>query len=232
MLANLTGWEFRDAWQDEAGYVGLTFFVPLGASGGGRFLERGPVRLKPPGAAGGRQQRAVRSLAEVDETLASVSEAELAEDGLVLEPELRHVLTLSVGRVSVDHRLVSYVGTQRETHHNDGRAVYGGSDLTVVPGDWDALERLDVGPGTRQAVRHAVTYDAAALARRRRQPREVAALQELDRDHGIGTVRVATVDRHGEHVEVPPDALIHYRVTDPVAGPLVRYTRIEERRAA
>jgi hypothetical protein len=45
-------------------------------------------------------------------------------------------------------------------------------------------------------------------------------------------VRVATVDRYGEHVEVPPDALIHYRATDPVAGPLVCYTRIEERRAA
>ena len=85
----------------------------------------------------------------------------------------------------------------------------------MVPGDWDALERLDVGPGTRQAVRHAVTYDAAAdriegffasrrkydvvigSDRRRRRvgvleaswrvggasPGEVAALQELGRDH-------------------------------------------------
>jgi hypothetical protein len=203
--------------------------------------------------------------ADVEQALDTLSEAHLAEYGVVLEPNLLHVLTLSVGRVTIDRVTVSYVGTQRQTRDNEGHAVYGGSELTVVRGDWAAHDRLDLGPGTRQAVHHAIAYDGAAdrirgfFASRRNydvaigsdrrrhrrvgvleaswcvggaSPAEFAALLELRRDRGTTLVRVATVERYGEQQEVPEDALVHYHARDPVAGPVLRYTRIEERRAA
>jgi Protein of unknown function (DUF3182) len=66
-----------------------------------------------------------------------------------------------VGQVSVDRLTVSYLGTQDETADNEGRRVYGGSNLTVVHGGWGRLARLGAEPVVRDAVACAVTYDAA-----------------------------------------------------------------------
>ena len=71
--------------------------------------------------------------------------------------------TLSLGKVAVDRLTVSYVGTQDETPDNEGRNVYGGSDLTVVRGGWEALHRLEVDPVARQAIAQAIAYDSAAV---------------------------------------------------------------------
>jgi hypothetical protein len=56
----------------------------------------------------------------------------------------------------------SYCGTQRSTVDNRGALVYGGSDLLVARGDYDALLYLHLTPEARLAVAQAREYDAAA----------------------------------------------------------------------
>src|SRR5262249_1094672 len=67
----------------------------------GRMLTRGPIRLKNPLSASGKDQTVVTSLNELDAALEKVSADEMAEYGLVLEENLRQVRTLSVGEVAV-----------------------------------------------------------------------------------------------------------------------------------
>ncbi len=98
---------------------------------------------------------------ELDEVLASVSEAELAEQGLVLETNLDPVRTLSVGRVTAAGLTASYHGVQRLTKDNRGAEVYGGSDLVVVRGGWDALDRIAGTRELRLAISQARVFDAA-----------------------------------------------------------------------
>jgi Protein of unknown function (DUF3182) len=85
----------------------------------------------------------------------------MATYGLVLEENLRQVRTLSIGEVAVGGLAVSYHGTQRTVRDNEGRAVYGGSDLICVRGGWERLEALPMLPQVRAAVRAARRYDAA-----------------------------------------------------------------------
>lgn len=245
---------------------GFTAFALDDARAGGRrLLDDGPVRVKPPLSAGGRGQRVARTLGEVDAAVAGIAPDDLAACGVVLEANLPEVATLSIGQVTVDGRTASYVGSQDETRDNAGRTVYGGSELTVVRGGWAALGRVDLDPAARQAIAHAVRYDAAAdafpgfLASRRNydvavgvdargrrrvgvfeaswrpggaSPAEIVALQALSGDPTIGLVRVATVERYGDDLDVPGDAVVHFRGRDAVAGPVVRYTRLAGRVAA
>jgi hypothetical protein len=60
--------------------------------------------------------------------------------------------------------VASYHGTQRLTPDNHGEQVYGGSDLRVARGDFEALLRLDLTTEARLAVAQAQTYDAATMA--------------------------------------------------------------------
>jgi hypothetical protein len=60
--------------------------------------------------------------------------------------------------------VASYCGTQRLTRANDGRQVYGGSELLVARGGWDELLALELAPQTRIAIRQARVYHEAALA--------------------------------------------------------------------
>nr|MBF6624225.1 DUF3182 family protein [Stutzerimonas stutzeri] len=83
---------------------------------------------------------------------------------LVLESNLDRVTTFSVGQVRVATQVLSYYGTQRLTQDNAGETVYGGSDLVVVKGDFDALLKLDLPDKTRLAISQAQVYDAAASA--------------------------------------------------------------------
>ena len=92
----------------------------------------------------------------------ALDEKELGQYGVVLEAHLERVTTFSVGQVRVGGRLASYYGTQRLTRDNAGNEVYGGSDLVVVDGDFEALLALDLPETTRLAVSQAQVYDEAA----------------------------------------------------------------------
>jgi hypothetical protein len=99
-----------------------------------RMLTRGPIRLKKPLSASGKDQTAIATLDELDAALEKVGTDEMATYGLVLEENLRQVTTLSVGQVAVGSLTISYHGTQRTVTDNEGRPVYGGSDLMCVRG--------------------------------------------------------------------------------------------------
>ncbi|MDL0439521.1 DUF3182 family protein [Stutzerimonas frequens] len=145
-----------------AGYS--VFSLKDARDAGRRLLHEGSVRIKPVRATGGRGQQRVDDSDALDQALFALDEQELAEYGLVLEAHLEHVTTFSVGQVRVGGRLASYYGTQRLTEDNAGNEVYGGSDLVVVDGDFEALLALDLTETTRLAVSQAQVYDEAASA--------------------------------------------------------------------
>ena len=125
-----------------AGYS--VFSLEDARDAGRRLLHEGSVRIKQVRATGGRGQQRVDDSDALDQALFALDEQELAEYGLVLEAHLEHVTTFSVGQVRVGGRLASYYGTQRLTEDNAGNEVYGGSDLVVVDGDFEALLALDL----------------------------------------------------------------------------------------
>ncbi|MDB5893209.1 MAG: biotin carboxylase [Rhodoferax sp.] len=122
----------------------------------------GPVRVKQVCETGGRGQTVAPDADALEESLAPLSDAALAEGGLVLEHNLRQVETLSVGQVNVAGIVASYFGVQRLTPSNRGEMVYGGSELTVVRGGFDALRALAPSANVRMAVEQALVYDSAA----------------------------------------------------------------------
>jgi hypothetical protein len=126
-----------------------------------RMLARGPIRLKKPLSASGKDQTVVTTLNELDALLEKVSADEMAEYGLVLEENLRQVRTLSVGEVAVGNLRISYHGTQRTVADNERRLVYGGSELVCVRGGWEALNALPKSPEVHAAVVAARRYDEA-----------------------------------------------------------------------
>jgi hypothetical protein len=71
------------------------------------------------------------------------------------------VATYSVGQVRVADLTATYYGSQRLTTDNAGDEVYGGSDLVVVRGGFDALGQLSLPEHIRIAVEQARAYDAA-----------------------------------------------------------------------
>ena len=125
----------------------------------GRMLVRGPIRVKKPLSASGKDQKVVTTLNELDAVLEKVSADEMAAYGLVLEENLRHVRTLSVGEVAVSNLRISYYGTQRTVADNEGRPVYGGSELVCVRGGWKILDALPMSPEVRAAVVAAKRYE-------------------------------------------------------------------------
>jgi hypothetical protein len=145
-----------------AGYSAFSFEDACEA--GRRLLHEGPVRIKPVRATGGRGQQRVNDSDSLDRALFALDEQELAQYGVVLEAHLDRVTTFSVGQIRVGGRLASYYGTQRLTQDNAGNEVYGGSDLVVVNGDFEALLELDLPETTRLAVSQAQVYDEAASA--------------------------------------------------------------------
>ena len=126
-----------------------------------RMLRRGGIRVKRPLGASGKGQSLVTTLQELDALLETYASEEMATYGLVLEENLRQVRTLSVGHVAIDGVTVAYCGVQRLTKDNEGRSVYGGSDLVCVRGGWDALDALAMEPDVRAGVAEAKLYDRA-----------------------------------------------------------------------
>jgi hypothetical protein len=126
-----------------------------------RLLARGPIRLKKPLSASGKDQTVITTLNELDAVLETVVADEMAAYGLVLEENLRQVRTSSVGEVAVGDLRISYHGTQRTVADNEGRPVYGGSELVCVRGGWKVLDALPMSPEVRAAVAAARRYDEA-----------------------------------------------------------------------
>jgi hypothetical protein len=126
-----------------------------------RMLTRGPIRLKKPLSASGKDQAVVTTLNELDAVLEKITADEMDTYGLVLEENLRQVRTLSVGEVAVGSLRISYHGTQRTVRDNQGRPVYGGSELVCVRGGWEGLDALPMSPEVRAAVVAARRYDEA-----------------------------------------------------------------------
>ncbi|RYY91241.1 MAG: DUF3182 family protein, partial [Comamonadaceae bacterium] len=127
---------------------------------GQRLLVDGPTRVKPACATGGHGQTVVRDGRALDQCLDTMSPTELAEHGLVLEENLADpVRTLSVGQVRVGALCASYHGVQRTTRSNQGQVAYGGSDLTLVRGGFDALlGQADLTPDVRLGIEQARRY--------------------------------------------------------------------------
>lgn len=127
---------------------------------GRQLLRAGPVRLKPAQGIGGRDQAVVASDAQLEAALQALD----ADEGVVVEQDLDEVTTFSIGRVKVAGLLTAYCGTQHMTTDNSGEPVYGGSDLLVVRGSFEQLEKLRLGDEARMALAQARRYDAATEA--------------------------------------------------------------------
>ena len=159
-----------EGWSDDfaeavAGSVllGFTAFGLEDARSAGRLLlVAGPVRLKSVLGVGGRGQASVADAAALDRALDEIDPTTLATAGLVLEEDLKDVVTLSVGQVRLGGMVASYHGTQCLTRDHRGEQVYGGSSLHVVRGDFDVLLALDLPDRVRLAITQARRYDSAA----------------------------------------------------------------------
>ncbi|WP_374046000.1 DUF3182 family protein [Pseudomonas donghuensis] len=127
------------------------------------LLREGPLRLKPVRATAGRGQTVVNNMKELERALGSMDAQEIALWGLTLEENLSEVQTFSVGQALVAGILCSYYGTQQLTRDHQGADIYGGSDLVLVRGDYDALLQLALEDHLRLAITQARTYEQAAL---------------------------------------------------------------------
>ncbi|MFK3969725.1 DUF3182 family protein [Pseudomonas sp. NPDC087358] len=159
------GWSER-FFEDAADAVlsGFSVFNEADAKRAGRqLLKDGPVRVKPVLATAGRGQRVVTSESALDQAIAAQDMAQVEQWGLVLEEDLRDVITYSVGQVHVAGIMVSYHGTQSLTQDNNGETVYGGSQLWLVRGGYDQLLELDLEDDVRRSVTQAMNYEKAAL---------------------------------------------------------------------
>lgn len=129
---------------------------------GESLLARGAVRVKPALAIGGRGQVVAFDAAALSSALEAIDPHELETCGVVIEQNLIDVTTFSVGQVEVDDLVATYYGIQKLATDHGGARVYGGSDLTVARGDFDALLALPIEDGIRGAIDQARLYDAAA----------------------------------------------------------------------
>jgi len=164
------GASFPPGWTDafaqqacDALLRGYTVFSKADARNAAQLLLReGPLRIKPVLACAGRGQQVITAADEMEPLLAKMDDQQLAIWGLVLEEDLSDVQTFSVGQVRVAGLTCSYYGTQQLTHDHQGTEVYGGSDLIVVRGDYQALLQLPLEDHLRLAVNQAMTYEKAA----------------------------------------------------------------------
>jgi hypothetical protein len=145
---------------------GYSAFCHADAHRAGRRVidDHGSVRVKRATGVGGRGQFLAQDEAALGGVLDDVDADEIARCGLVLEENLGSVETYSVGRVDVGGLVATYCGTQRLTPNNHAADVYGGSELLVVRGDFEALAALDLAPPLRAAIGAALCYDRAADA--------------------------------------------------------------------
>jgi hypothetical protein len=127
-----------------------------------QLLERGPLRLKPIHACAGRGQEVISSLAAFRQVLGRADAADLFASGVVLEQDLKEVITHSVGQSFIADTVLSYCGEQYLTEDGLGEKVYGGSDLLVVQGYYADLLKLPLADDVRLAIEQAQVFDVAA----------------------------------------------------------------------
>lgn len=123
--------------------------------------QEGPVRIKRAYGIGGAGQSLVADMDELEAELGALGDAALRAEGIVVERHLDPIETLSVGQVMLDDMVASYYGVQHLTVNNHGHHVYGGTDLVVIRGGFDMLERLDVTSDIHEAIVKARAFDAA-----------------------------------------------------------------------
>src|SRR6185503_6987315 len=129
---------------------------------GRKLLERGPVRVKAANGIGGRGQSVAHSAADLARVVEAIDESDIARFGAVIEQNLVDVTTYSVGQVRVLRVVCTYYGTQHLRSDSRGVEVYGGSELIVVQGDFDALLALTLPENIRLAIEQARAYDESA----------------------------------------------------------------------
>lgn len=126
------------------------------------LLYSGPIRIKPIHACAGRGQEVIKSLDQFDAILARPDAKALFTEGVVLEQDLDHVITHSVGQSFIGGKVLSYCGDQYLTEDGQGEQVYGGSNLLVVQGHYEDLLELELPDDVRLAIRQAQVFDRAA----------------------------------------------------------------------
>jgi hypothetical protein len=146
-----------------------------------RLFTLGRVRLKEPLGDSGHGQTTIANMGELGAYLEKLPAAKLASFGLVLETDLRRVITRSVGSTIIGSRTIAYHGTQRTVTNNHGRPVYGGSHLICVRGDLSALDGLPMAAEARLAVAQARTYDRNAA----KYPGFLASRRNYDVGQGV-----------------------------------------------
>jgi hypothetical protein len=139
------------------------FSAPDAREAAARLLRGGSLRVKDPAGVGGIGQWVVKDAAELDEHLDRVGAEALSRHGLVLERNLREVVTYSVGQVHVGPYRASYYGTQGLTNNHQGHEVYGGSSLVVSRGSFDDLLGQPLEPEVRKAVEQALAFHRAVM---------------------------------------------------------------------
>lgn len=127
------------------------------------LLRTGPIRIKDPGGIGGLGQSVVTDGTQLESALEALDPAQIAREGIVVEQNVTDVVTYSVGQVRVGALLATYFGVQNLTRNHRGKEVYGGSDLVVVRGDFDALLDRNIDDKLRLAIAQARRYHDAAL---------------------------------------------------------------------
>ncbi|MBT2371295.1 DUF3182 family protein [Pseudomonas fluorescens] len=126
------------------------------------LLYTGPIRMKPVHACAGRGQEVIKSIDQFDAILARPDMAQLFTEGVVLEQDLRDVVTHSVGQSFIGDHVFSYCGDQYLTEDGQGEEVYGGSNLLVVKGYYEDLLKLELPDDVRLAIQQAQLFDSAA----------------------------------------------------------------------
>jgi hypothetical protein len=131
---------------------------------GRQLLTQGAVRIKLASGIGGSGQTVAADAAALERQIDALDGAELRQGGVVLERNLNEVVTHSVGQVRIGRHVASYCGVQHVTRNNFGEDAYGGSDLLVARGDFEALLAMPHAPEVQTAIAQARTYHRAALA--------------------------------------------------------------------
>ncbi|MCE4370851.1 DUF3182 family protein [Xanthomonas hortorum] len=123
------------------------------------LLPGGGVRLKLPTGVGGNGQWRIASAAQLADALDSLPDCYLATHGAVLERNVLHAVTHSVGELCVAGIQIAYFGTQCNVRNAQDDEVYGGSSLQVYRGSLEALAATALSALQKHVVEQACRYD-------------------------------------------------------------------------
>lgn len=216
---------------------------------GRQLLAHGPARVKQARGVGGLGQTVVQSEAELRTALRAIDPAELHQDGVVVELDLRDAETYSVGRVRMGGLSLVYHGIQYPTTARSGETVYGGSELIALRGDFATLAARELPTEVAAAVGKALAFDArisaafpAFFASRRNydviRGRDAAGrwrcgvLEQSWRFGGASPAEIAALEwlqRHPDAASVRAAAHERHREEAPPPGASVYYHRREGR---